>query len=88
MRTVIFKVSASNELGFFNLERKAKTEAISNDFETIFKDALNSLPKRISNTWESISFVEDNKEVEVQKHWLVETDWDFNESHTIQDLNL
>ncbi len=83
MKTIKFELQGTNEFGWFTTERKAKTEAPEWDLETIFRDCLKSLPKRLNN-WESLSFETSEEKVEVRKDWLEETDWDFSMSHEVE----
>jgi len=52
--------------------------------ELTFKFILNKLKGSISKTWESVEFEFEEKTVVVLKSWLIETNFDFSQSHTIE----
>ncbi len=61
---------------------KRKTELKGTPEET-FRNALNSLPKKIQKNWEQISFDFHGNTFLIMKHWLIETDFNFELSHEI-----
>ena len=61
---------------------KRKTELKENAEET-FKSALNSLPKKIQENWEQISFDFHGNTFLIMRHWLIETNFNFELSHEI-----
>lgn len=75
-KKITAKVSWHNPFGFVTTDVKAHPKDTP---EETFREILNVLPKKVSKTWESISF--DN--LEVRKDWLIETDFDFSKSHQI-----
>ena len=80
-----FTVSFINEFGSY-IDRKLKCETGLNPEQT-FKNSLNSLTKKISKTWENISFNQDEHNISVRKYWLHETGFDFSNSVLITKLN-
>jgi len=54
------------------------------DKETTFRNILKSLNKFLDNNWQSIEFEFENETILVCKHWLKETDFNFDLSHKIQ----
>ncbi len=52
--------------------------------ESTFNNILNSLGRTFSKNWQSIEFEFNNKNILVCRHWLIETDFNWNESHQIQ----
>ena len=55
--------------------------------ESTFNSILNNLNKKLSNNWESITFNFDGDEIMISKHWFLETDFNFELSHTINGNN-
>jgi hypothetical protein len=47
------------------------------------KEILEDNLRQIEKGWESISFINEGETIEVFRHWLIETDFDFSQSHTI-----
>jgi len=80
MKTIEFTVDGTNTFGWFTTNRKCRIDSTLNN-EDIFLSCWKSLPKRLEIVWESISFVNEGETIEVCKHWLKETDFDFNQSH-------
>jgi hypothetical protein len=80
--TVEFTITGTNEFGWFTTTKKCTIERHFSN-EDIFLSCWRSLPKRLDKGWESISFVNEGETIEVLKHWLEETDFDFSQSHTI-----
>lgn len=75
-----FTTTFANEFGI--VTRKFKAE-ISNDMENTFRNCCKKLPKFIDKKWQSIEFKFNNETILVCKHWLIETDFDFSNSHQI-----
>lgn len=71
----------TNEFGIFHTDQTGKT---FEDRETTFREFLKSLPKRLAKSWESITFDFDGSRIEVCRHWLFETDFDFENSISIE----
>ena len=63
-------------------DRKIKFTQKENAEET-FKSILTSLNKKDSKNWQSVEFEFNNENVLVCKHWLIETDFNFELSHQI-----
>ena len=51
--------------------------------EETFRNALNSLPKKIQESWEQISFDFHGNTFLIMKRWLIETNFNFELSHEI-----
>ncbi len=82
MRTIEFTVDGTNTFGWFTTKRKCRIESNLSD-EDIFRSCWKSLPKRIERNWKSISFFDEGVRITVCKHWLIETDFDFANSHKV-----
>lgn len=80
MKKIEFTVLTGNEFGLANIKRKAQ---LGFSMEDTFRNCLKSLPKRISKGWHSIEFEFEGRTVDVSKHHLIETDWDFQQSFTL-----
>lgn len=74
-----FKIPQFNSLG--SKEVKFKEQ---NTCEETFREIWKSLNKTLDKNWESIEFEFNNQSILVCRHWLQETDFDFNQSHKIQ----
>jgi hypothetical protein len=53
------------------------------DLESTFKLIWKSFTKSLDKNWESVEFQFNNETILVCKHWLIETDFDFSNSHQI-----
>ena len=74
--TVIFKIPEFNSIGTKEINFKQQ-----GDKESTFKNIFNSFTKNLDKNWESIEFDFNNETILVCKHWLKETDFNFNLSH-------
>lgn len=54
------------------------------DKETTFRNIWKSLNKNLDKNWQSIKFEFENEIILVCKHWLEETNFNFDLSHQIQ----
>lgn len=54
------------------------------DKETTFRNIWKSFNKSLDKNWQSIEFEFNNETILVCKHWLRETDFNFELSHQIQ----
>ena len=79
MKTII---STSWQTKFGSATDKRKTELKENAEET-FRNALNTLPKKIQENWEQISFDFNGNTFLIMRHWLIETNFNFELSHEI-----
>ena len=52
--------------------------------EDTFKNIWKSFNKTLDKNWQSIEFEFNNQTILVCKHWLKETNFNFQESHQIQ----
>lgn len=79
MKTIIL---TDWQIKFRNATDKRKTE-LKETPEEIFRNALNSLPKKIQENWRQISFDFHGNTFLIMKHWLIETNFNFELSHEI-----
>lgn len=70
----------TNEFGIFHVTRRSSLGVTA---EETFRKCLASLPKRISKGWQSIEFDFDGQNHDVSKHHLIETNFDFDNSVSI-----
>lgn len=54
------------------------------DKESTFKSILKSFNKKLDKNWNSIEFKFENESILICKHWLIETDFNFELSHQIK----
>lgn len=54
------------------------------DKETTFRSIWKSFNKTLNENWQSIEFEFNNENILVCRHWLKETNFNFEESHQIQ----
>ncbi len=76
--TVSFKIPEFHSLGTKEINFK-KFE----DKETTFRNIWKSFNKTLDKNWQSVEFEFNNETILVCKHWLIETDFNFEESHQI-----
>ena len=79
MKTII---STSWQTKFGSATDKRKIELKETPEET-FINALNCLPKKIQKNWEQISFDFKGNTFLIMRHWLIETNFNFELSHKI-----
>ena len=79
MKTLFTTSYVIKEFNSFVDDKDRKCETGLTPEET-FKNCLKTLPKRILKTWSKVSFNQDGYNYSVQKHWLVETNYDFHNS--------
>ena len=75
-----FTIRLITEFGMCIDMRKVQTQATR---EETFRLMLNKLPKWILKSWYSMEFEFDGWTIDVSKHHLIETNWDFENSITI-----
>lgn len=68
-----FKSGGSKEVKFKELDT----------CEDTFRGIWKSFPKNLDENWESIEFDFKEERIQVCRHWLIETDFDFELSHQI-----
>jgi len=76
--TVQFKIPQFNSIG-----RKGLKCDIGDTYEQTFKNALKTLNKTLLKNWVSISFEIGANSIEISRHLLEETNFDFNNSISI-----
>jgi len=76
---VSFKIPEFNSIGTKEIKFKEQENA-ENTFRSIWK----SFNKTLDKNWQSIEFEFNNGTILVCKHWLIETDFNFELSHQIQ----
>ena len=90
MKSIEFTIDGTNEFGWFTSTKTVLLRTPKNinfllasklSNEEIFKFCWGSLSKRLDKGWESISFINEGEKIEVFRHWLIETDFDFSQSH-------
>ena len=79
MKTII-STSWQTKFGMANDKRKAELKETP---EETFRNALNSLPKKMQKNWEQISFDFNGNTFLIMKRWLIETNFNFELSHEI-----
>jgi hypothetical protein len=77
--TVSFKIPEFNSMGTKEINFKEQE-----DKETTFRSIWKSFNKTLDKNWQSIEFDFNNETILVCKHWLIETDFNFEQSHQIQ----
>jgi hypothetical protein len=77
--TVSFKIPEFNSMGTKEINFKEQE-----DKETTFRSILKSFNKTLDKNWQSIEFDFNNETILVCKHWLIETEFNFEQSHQIQ----
>lgn len=75
---ISFGIPQFNSLGNKNIKFKEQETA-----EETFKSILKSLNKNLSKNWQSIEFDFKGQNIQVLKHWLIETGFNFEQSHVI-----
>ncbi len=98
MRTIEFTIDGTNEFGWFTSTKTVLLRKPRNPFdfllasslsnEEVFRFCWKTLSKRLDKGWESISFVNEGETIEVFRHLLIETNFDFSQSHTIYKFNI
>ena len=76
---VSFNIPEFNSIGTKEFKFKEKENA-----ENTFKSICKSFNKTLNKNWQSIEFDFNNETILVCKHWLIETNFNWNESHQIQ----
>ena len=74
-----FGILEFNSIG----SKEIKMNEILDTAEQTFNACLLLIPKRLLKTWQSIEFEFNNQTILVCKHWLIETNFDFENSHQI-----
>jgi hypothetical protein len=77
--TVSFSISEFHSLSTKDVRFLAKDNA-----EDTFISIWKSFTKTLDKNWQSIEFEFNNETILVCKHWLKETNFNFQESHQIQ----
>ena len=77
--TISFGIPEFNSLGTKEINFTPKE-----DKETTFRSIWKSLNKTLDKNWQSIEFDFNNETILVCKHWLKETNFNFEQSHQIQ----
>ena len=95
MKSIEFTIEGTNEWGWFTSTRTVLLRAPRNPFdfllasslsnEEVFRFCWKTLSKRLEllKGWESISFVNEGETIKIFRHLLIETNFDFSQSHTI-----
>jgi len=78
---VSFKIP---EFHSFGTKKIFVKNAKSDNSEETFKNILKSLGRTFTKNWESIEFEFNNENILVCRHWLIETNFNWEESHQIQ----
>src|SRR6478672_7497749 len=81
--TIEFQVDFTTEFGAATNKRKIKTSTTA---EETFKNCLKKLPKKIEKTWESIEFPFGKQTFKVSRHWLHETNFNWELSHETEPI--
>ena len=76
---VSFKIPEFNSIGTKEFKFKEQEDA-----EDTFRSICKSFNKTLNKNWQSIEFDFNNETILVCKHWLIETNFNWNESHQIQ----
>jgi hypothetical protein len=76
--TINFKITEFHSLGSKEVNFKHQ-ETCEDTFRSIWK----SLNKTLDKNWQSIEFEFNNETILVCRHWLKETNFNFQESHQI-----
>lgn len=79
----IFNVDFRTEFGLACAVKKCDT---GDTMEQTFKNALNSLNKLQTKTWECISFPFGDEAVTVMEHHFTETNFDFEQSAQVEPM--
>ena len=79
-----FTVDFRTEFGNATDKRKC---AIADTAEQTFKNALGKMTKQIAKTWEVIEFPFNGEKIVVSRDWLIETDFDWEQSHEVHELD-
>lgn len=56
----------------------------ANDKETTFRNIWKTFNKNLNKNWQSVEFQFNNQNILVCRHWLKETNFNFELSHEIQ----
>ena len=76
---VSFKIPEFHSIG----SKKIKFNQFE-DKETTFRNIWKSFNKTLDKNWQSVEFEFNNETILVCKHWLIETNFNWEESHQIQ----
>ncbi len=76
---VSFKIPEFHSFGTKEIKFKE-----SENSEETFKSILKKLNKNLTKNWESIEFTFNCSDFLVCRHWLIETNFNWEESHQIQ----
>jgi hypothetical protein len=79
---ISFKIPEFHSMGIKEINFKEQV-----DKETTFKSIWKSFNKNLDKNWQSIEFDFNNETILVCRHWLIETNFDFNNSHQITEIN-
>ena len=78
-----FAIMLTTEFGIGRDKRQVTTQE---NAEETFRLMLNNLPKRILKFWVSMEFEFAGQLIDVSKEHLIETDWDFSKSISVEEL--
>lgn len=78
-----FNIMLTTEFGIGRDKRQVTTQQ---NAEETFRLMLNKLPKRIGKSWFSMEFEFNGQLIDVSKDHLIETNWDFSNSITVEEL--